>query len=377
MEALAEDKGPDIISISNREIGKYLSKIVSMPVSIKTATMQIVKKTMREETIINIQDLNMPNALSVGKEYVQVVSSDVVRGGKVYGLPLSLDTLGLYYNQDILDNAGVATPPSNWEEFQEAVKKTTRFDSEGNLIQSGVSLGTGENVSGSDDLLYILFEQSGVDFVTDEGLAVFNYRARGQDNPPAFNVMNFYTDFANPEKDTYSWNSEKPISLEAFSRGLSAFFFGYSFHYPQIKARAPQLNFEVLTIPQLNPDNPVNVANYYIQSVVKKSKKQDEAWGVIRYLAGNGNEAYLQASGRPTAKRQFIAVQNEDPALAPFSSQVLVAKNWYKGKNYSAARSAINEMLKNWIVINNNFDDIDEYRQNVLNNAASKINQTL
>jgi len=64
--------------------------------------------------------------------------------------------MALFYNKDLLDQAGVPEPPKNWEDFQKAVKKLTKFDKKsGKILQSGTSLGTGNNIAGFEDLLYI------------------------------------------------------------------------------------------------------------------------------------------------------------------------------------------------------------------------------
>jgi multiple sugar transport system substrate-binding protein len=302
--------------------------------------------------------------------------------GKIYGLPLSLDTMAIYYNKDLLDQAGVAEAPKTWEDFQAAVRKLTKYNrSTGAITQSGAALGTGANIPWSDDILYVLFRQSSLRFTDSSGRAVFNIRPSGgsqSDETPAMNIMNFYTDFANPTRDTYTWNDSMENALDAFVKGKVAFFFGYSFHTPLIKARAPQLNYDVMPLLQLNPDFPVNVANYSLQSVTAKSKNQNEAWNLVLYLThSSATKDYLDKSGRPTALRTYIASQRENPILAPFASQLLVATNWYRGRNYEAAAQAVRELMREWLIAPANPDRLFEARQGSLNRSADKINQTL
>ena len=190
--------------------------------------------------------------------------------------------------------------------------------------------------------------------------------------------MNFFTDFSNPARDTYSWNSLQDNSLDKFANGSLAFFFGYSYHYDQIRARGPQINFKVLPMLQLNPDKQINSANYYLQSVLKKSKNKDIAWGILRYLTTVANKEYLDKSNRPTARRAFIKTQLESERLAPFASQVLVADNWYRGKNYESAKKALSDLTVGWLEVDNSASrDELKIKQGLLNNTASKINQTL
>lgn len=381
VEALADDKGPDIISIRNRSVGQYLTKLAPMPSAIVDTLVKVTKTTLGSNTSVTINTLPAFTPAQLDAQYVQTVRKDVVRGeGKIYGLPLSLDTMAIYYNKDLLDRAGIATPPKTWDEFQEDVKKITRFDKQsGKIVQAGTALGTGANLPGVDDILYILFKQSAVDLTNKNGQATFNNAtAGGVGSGPAPAVVDFFTDFANPARDTYAWNDTMPNALDAFINGQVAFFFGYSYHLPIIKTRAPQLNYGIIPMLQLNPDSRVNVANYWIQSVVGKSQHINEAWDLILFLtSSDATKEYLKATGRPTALRPLISEQVKDVDLAPFVQDALVSENWYRGNNYDAALKALQDMVKDWLSIPPNADHPENFRQNALDRAAQKINQTL
>ena len=111
----------------------------------------------------------------------------------------------------------------------------------------------------------------------------------------------FYTDFANPTREGYTWNADMGRALDEFARGKVVFYFGYAFDLPQILAQAPQMNLEVIPIPQLDNTAPVNVANYWVESVTKKSAHKNEAWDFIRFITSpEGVGAYTQATRQPT-----------------------------------------------------------------------------
>ncbi len=378
LEALAEDHGPDIISVRNRWMRFYQPKLAAMPPGVSDTTVRVEKTTLGTQTIVNTVPQTLPTALQVDKEYVQAVKNDVIVDGKIYGLPLSLENMALFYNKDLLDKAGVAEPPKNWEEFQAAVKKLTKFDKKtGKILQSGAAMGTGNNIPGFEDILYILFRQSNLSFVSKTGLAAFQSGAPNQANP-AISVMNFYTDFANSARDTYTWNEEMGNALDQFVNGSLAFFFGYSYHYPVIKARAPQLNVSILPMLQLNPEQPVNAANYWVQTVTDKSKNKNEAWGLLNFLThSKTTKDYLDQSSRPSALRTYIAGQLDNTELYPFVSQVLISDSWYKGKDYETAVKALGDMAHEWLLPPAQIGAELQYRQEVLNRAAAKFNKSL
>lgn len=378
LEALAEDRGPDIISVRNRWMNFYKPKLSAMPASVSDTTVRTEKTTLGSKTIVTGSSQNLPTTVQVEKEYVQAVKNDVIMDGKIYGLPLSLENMALFYNKDLLDRAGIAEPPKNWDDFSVDIKKLTKFEkNSGKILQSGTALGTSNNVAGFEDILYILFKQSGVNFINKNGVVSF-----GSDNNeaanPAISVMNFYTDFANPARDTYTWNEDSGVALDKFISGSLAFFFGYSYHYPVIKARAPQLNVSVLPMLQLNPEQPINVANYWVQTVTDKSKHKNEAWGLLNFLAhSKATKDYLDQSARPSALRAYIAGQLDNTELYPFVSQVLIADSWYKGKDYDTTVKAMGDMVHEWLLPPPQVGQDMQWKKEVLNRTASKINQTL
>ena len=54
----------------------------------------------------------------------------------VYGVPLWMDDLAIIYNKDMLKEASVSEPPTDWVSFQDLAKKLTKRTS-GNITQAG------------------------------------------------------------------------------------------------------------------------------------------------------------------------------------------------------------------------------------------------
>lgn len=380
VEALAEDKGPDIVSVRNNDIVGLKTKLDPMPTNFRDATVQVIRGTINTEVVVTPFEKRGLTPTQVGQEYVRAVKNDVVVDGKVYGLPMSLDTMGIFYNKDLLDRAQIAEPPRTWDELQKMMEKLTKFNKDGNIIQSGAALGTGNNIPGFDDILFVLFKQSGLNLVGEDGRPVFNLFSNSDrgNGSASMQVLNYYTDFANKDSKTYSWNEDLGGALDRFSNGSLAFFFGYSYDAPTIRARAPQLNFGVIPMLQLNADNPVNAANYWVQTVTAKSKNKEAAWSLIDYVAHSGvNKEYLDKANRPSALRMYVSPQLENTELAPFSSQVLVADSWYHGSGYESARRALADMVHEWLQPIPEDQDVSEWRQKILNRAASKVDQSL
>ena len=378
LNALAEDRGPDIFSIQSTWLKKYQTKLVPMPETI-TMAYPVVKGTVQKEIVPELRTTNSLTMKELKDNFVDVVGKDVVlEDGKIYGLPLSVDTLAMYYNKDLFNNAGISQVPQYWnKEFLQDIKKLTKQDQKKGLLQSGVALGGSSNINRYSDILSVLMMQNGAVMMDDSGQVTFNRvppYSKDSNYNPGLEALRFYTDFSNPVKESYAWNNEMPNSLEEFISGNLAIMFSYSYDLPTIKARAPKLNFSVAKMPQIEGEPPTNVnfANYWIEVVSKKSAHPNESWDFIQFITKETQaKSYLEKTKRPTALRSLVGTQKSDNEIGVFADQVLTAKSWYRGKNAQAAEDAIKEMID--AVIKNGSEKIQE----IIDTAAAKVQQTV
>lgn len=379
VNALADDVAPDIVSIHTRWLGQHVSRLSPMPETVTVATISTVG-TIQPKTVVSFETNRMPSLNVLRQNYLGTVADDAVVGGDIYGLPLTVDSLALIYNKDLLDAAGVAVPPATWTDFLEAVKKATKYDKKGTITQSGVALGTGNNVDNAFDVLSLLMMQNGVTMSRGNRVSFADGFDRGNAaTHPTLEALRFYTDFARPTKEVYSWNENFANALDEFARGRVVFYIGFGYDYARIHARAPQLNLALAPIPQLNPTSPTNVANYWLQSVVKKSKYQNESWDFIRFISAPGAiKNYSVAVGQPSPLRAHVADQLEDPVIGPFATQVLNAKNWYHGKDIDAADEAMKSLIARYLapLSDEETRNQTERDKNLIINTAAVIQQT-
>lgn len=383
LNALAEDRGPDIVSIHNTEIRRYQSKLLPMPRQV-TLPYQITQGGLKKEVVTVLKTTSLPSIREIKNSFADVVASDVVTpadptnptaGEAIYGLPMGIDTLALYVNRDLLNLAGVPQVPVTWSEFREASKKITRLGDGNVVLQAGAALGTSKNVERAADILGLLMMQNGAEMLDSSGMrATFDQTPAGLTQrpvPPGEEALTFYTDFANVAKESYTWNSTMQGSLDAFVNNKAAFMLGYSYHLPLIKARAPRLNLEIAPAPQIEGNPRVNFANYFVESVSKKSKNPDVAWDFVNFATTPKQASvFLDATRRAPAIRSLIAARSEDPDTGVFTAQVLTAKSWYKGKDTSAVEAAFGEMIESALKGETELRDI-------LRLGAAKVNQTL
>ena len=381
LNAFAEDRGPDVFSIHNDWIHAYQPKLLPAPATVKMAFREVQGIQKNQVWVQKILPVITP--AQVKNNFVDQVGRDVIIKGpssdpkqgivdQLWGLPMAMDTMALYYNKDVLNAAGIPTPATNWAELQDHVKRLTTYDQQGKLVKPAVGIGTSKNVDRSFDLLSLLMMQNGAVMADANGLPTFNKTPEGmtRDVPPGVEALSFYTDFANPSKDVFTWDDTQPNSFDAFVAGKTAYYFGYAYDLPMIRAQAPKLNFGIANMPQIDPANKVNYANYWVEGVSKKTKVPDAAWDFVQFAASADQvKTYLAKTDKPTALRSLVNTELNDPDIGVFASQVLTAKSWYQGTNIQATESAFNEMIDSTLA------GTDPAR--ALNLAAETVAQTI
>jgi ABC-type glycerol-3-phosphate transport system substrate-binding protein len=350
LNAFAEGNGPDMFFIRSSWLPLFKNLIVPAP------EYQTSEKEFRDA-------------------FVDVAADDLVVNGKMYGVPMSVDSLSLYYNKDLFNAAGITTPPTTWGELVNDARLLNSIDYYGNIRQSAISLGTAKNINRSTDVLLAMANQYGL-----------RARANGfsdemnVSSDPMRNALSFYSGFSSIGSDRYSWNADQHYSVDAFYEGNLAMMINYSWQMDAIRKKNAKLNFGVASLPQLNAAAPSNYANYWVLVVAKDKKapastsgkvtfpvakyndiRIHESWQFLHYLAyphpgmteilrnalapdsavevalkNDPAKEYVVKTGQPAARRDLIEEQKKDPWLAPFAVGNLIARDWRVGEVESA-----------------------------------------
>lgn len=338
VDAIAANEGPDIFQIHNDWVPKHFDKITPMPSEIMT--------------------------LDQYKErFVDVAISDLIYQDNIYSLPIYVDTLALYYNNLMLDNLKIYSPPATWQQLVDMTKKITQKTPGGNIINSAITIGTANNVNRASDILYAIMLQNSTNMTSpDDTTATFALPVKtttGENFYPGLNSLDFYTSFADQNSPNHTWGPEMMGSLEAFEKGQAAMTINYSYQQPVIdRFKNPDIRYQITNLPQINTtDNPVSYANYWSESVNKQSRYSAWAWHFIKFMSENSRKIRSQ-SNRPTALR----TEAEDPNNI-FDGQSFYAKSWYKS-DPARIDTLFNQLIEDVAVNNVNSADAIQKCQN-------------
>jgi len=305
-EALASGRGPDLFILREDFIVRHKDKIALIPY-------ESLPRQQFEDTFVQGANLFLDS-------------------GGVIGVPIAIDPLVLYWNQDMLSSAGFVGAPKYWDEMLDIAEKVTQRDENNNILKSAIAFGEFENVDNAKDIMSTLIIQAGgtIAALDGQGRLRPSLAARtGDANQPTQSALRFFAEFANPSKTVYSWNRSLTNSREAFAAGDLALYIGYASEHALLRSLNPNLNFSVAPMPQIRGgERSVTFAHSYAFSIPLASANPNGALSVAFILAGSGPSALLsQARGTPSPRRDVLAASVDGPDSI-FRDMAIVGKGW-------------------------------------------------
>ena len=311
--ALASGQGPDLFLLRQDYAIKDAGKIAQIPLSALSAA-------QFQNTFIG-------------------AASPFLTTSGVVAVPILSDPLVLFWNKDLLASAGFAQPPKYWDEFFNIAQRISVKNETGALTKSGVSFGEFANVNNAKDILATLILQAG-GTITDEdsaGHLVSAIQPRlGGAAQSTVSALRFYTEFADPSKNDYSWSRALPRAQQAFSAGDVGLYIGHASEEALIARGNPNLNFAAASLPQVRTANTaLDTAHVYGLAASRTGKNVNGAITVAFLLASSENSRALSvALGVPSARRDVLnAVVNTPDATAQgnevlYGRMAIISHSW-------------------------------------------------
>ncbi|MFH0834175.1 MAG: extracellular solute-binding protein [Patescibacteria group bacterium] len=318
---LAAGEGPDVLAIHNTWVPKYKKFLQPLP----------------KEVGYPLKNLDTDFVAAVPQT---LLLEDTDGNDQLYGLPMYVDSLALFYNKayfrNILSKA-YSAPDLTWAGVRnDSIGLTQVSNSESTGFQlAGIALGRADNISRAVDIFYTLYHQLGGGDLTSGGSTSF-YK-------PISDALEFMTSFSrNIKNKEYSWSKMVTANLpnqevSAFAQGRVAMILGFSYYYNEIKNLLSSTggtitvdDIGVSPVPQLEDPlkggKKIAVADFFALSAAKSSKYPNEAWRLILDLTSkDSEEKYFAATKRPTSRRDLIDSEKMDPAVGVFAEQAVYA----------------------------------------------------
>lgn len=240
-----------------------------------------------------------PSGIVNKNNYADIAVNAVTYDGKVYGMPISMDTYVLYYNKD-----KIKVPPTTIEELiAEGKKVGFQFDIN-NIYYSYPFL----DMFGA----YIFGEKNGVYDFTDRGLvndnAIKGYKFL-QDMIAKYNLI--------PNESKFSLSDAK----ENFKSGKIGLYISRLWDVDSFKNL--KMNFGVATLPKSGNKYLRTIDDVDTAFVSSKSKNKKESWDLLKYISDSTAIEFYNTSKRIPVTKDALndsRIKN-DPIMGPAAEQ--------------------------------------------------------
>lgn len=306
VQALADGKSPDIVMFREDMVATQKNRLIIIPFT-------------------SYKERDFKNNFVESTEFL-------IGANGFYGLPLFADPVVMYWNRTLFGNASLPLPPKYWDEFLTLPAKLTKKDSAGTITASALAFGEWRNVTQAKEILSNLLLQGGTSIITTPRTgAPYSTLIADIDSPAsAYNVINFYTQFANPVTAQYSWNRSLPQSQNYFLMGNLAVYLGLASELQSLRAKNPNLNFDVALSPQpRQSDRSVVFSHIYGLSIPKQAKNVAGAFQVLSLMTGeSGSKMFEAYTNLPPVRRSLLADTPSDPYKAVFYQSAIQSATW-------------------------------------------------
>lgn len=330
VEAIASGRGPDAVMITQDAALQYMDKIIPIPYT------SFAERSFKDPQTGYIQEAEL-----------------FLTAQGIEALPFTVDPIVMYWNRTLFTNAGIPTPPALWSQLYATdgvISKINKIDVNHNILKTSIALGTYNNVFHSKDILSLLMFQAGSPIVVRDLNGVLQSAMSNSNSTASASgaqaALSFYTQFADPAKNIYSWNTSLPLSRDVFTAGDLALYFGYASELNNLYVRNPNLNFDVALMPQSQSSSAnVTFGKVYGLSILRSSSNVTATANVLVALTSSASQAIWSGiSGYPPITRDLLAIKPTGPFMSVFYTAALQSQGWLD-PNRSSTDAIFSDMV--------------------------------
>lgn len=247
---------------------------------------------------------DLTGKFDVSNYYEGAVDSCTI-DGTLYGVPFGVNCLGLYYNEDMLKEAGF-TVPTTWDELKETARKLTKDN------VTGLAFCSLANEEGTFNFMPWVWS-TGAD----------SYDMDSEGGIKALTLAKDLVDSGAMSKECINWTQGDVMNQ--FISGNVAMMINGPWQIPTMQQEAPDLNWNVALIPKDKEyASCLGGENY----AVIKDGNEEGALDFLEYATSKEQVEYLMdAFGYISADKTIAESQfSDDPVMQTFTEELNYAK---------------------------------------------------
>jgi ABC-type glycerol-3-phosphate transport system substrate-binding protein len=308
VNALADGNAPDLILITHEKLVKHRSRLQA----------------------INYETFPVRDFRNL---YIDGAEIFALNDG-LYGFPIAVDPLLMYWNRDMFSTNGLIAAPTTWETLVgETVPTLVLRNFNRDIQKAAVAMGEYSNVKNAFPLISTLLLQGGSALVEENRNS---YRIKLDElvtqspTKPFANAATFYTNFSNTTNTLYSWNRSLSLDRDMFLREDLAIYFGFASEGKELESKNPNLTFDVAPVPQGAAANVKRTyARFYSLSIPKAAKNQLSSYTAMQVIGGAANAKVLADSYNMTPAHRSTLQQGSNDVYGRVAySSTAYARGW-------------------------------------------------
>ena len=285
--AIPAGEGPDVVQLFYGWLNDYIDAGLIQPLPTDTF----------DPAVIDAEFFPMVGAMK--------------KDGQYYALPTAVRSLALFYNERILEEAGVE-PPTTLDELVEVALATTERDGAGNITQVGITSG----MTAQDHHWFreVLIRQFGGEPYLDD------YQTVNYDTEAGRAALDFYTALETEHGVTLSTFMDEPQA--AFKAGRAAMHIDGSFRVGSL-ADQRGLRWGVTELPAAADGTQSNYSSYWVNAITSKAEgeKFDASVKFMQFITSDeAMQLWLDVVGELPAKPSvgMTDENSSDEVFGPF-----------------------------------------------------------
>lgn len=282
--AISTDNAPEVCTMLLTDVAPFASKGLLEPMD-----------ELGKNAGIDFEDIVEPA--------LDITSVD----GETYGVPFRYDGSGIYYNTDMLKDAGYEEFPETWDEMVEMSRKLSKDG------KYGFAWPLGNQANAATRLVQQMYTYGG-DVLDEDGKCMLNSK---EAKDALKNIVESIQEgYASPGSSEF----DNTTMRESFGQGNLAFMLTGPFDVETLKTDYPELNFATAVIPGIDGMG-TTTANGWCVALAAKSENKEAAAEFMAYITTPENQARLTDSF-PASKTAMEYEQFATEELKPFMEQL-------------------------------------------------------
>ena len=312
--------------------------------------------------LLNLSPYMARDSVAANSYYPSLLTPFTCKGGQVYGLPKDWNSLGVFYNKQMFQSAGLSLPSTNWtwNDMQTDAQKLTKNPGSPNSVY-GISMSPDLSRWGA-----FLIANGGSVLNSDGTQATFN-------NAAGVKSLEYYDSFLKNNTGTLPTGVGAPWNGDAFGKQRVAMAIEGGWLIPYLAQTYSSVQYDIAPLPVAPNGKRANLIYTNAWAGYSSTKHPDATWQLIKYMTGTDvqtsqlNAGFALPTLKSLANAQYFTNH-------PGFKTLFDAANYGYADYYGAQDQAIHNTVATAmqsVMLNK------QTAQQALDDAAKKVNNQL